>query len=95
MVSWVCISSCVDFSVFVTVTLQNVCGGGLLCVRDSSSGSDGEEIYGSSSGKGCVSSREGGIGDGSNRGRGDVSGGSLHYTSRGLLSAFSDTRVER
>ena len=85
MVSWVCISSCVDFSVFVTVTLQNVCGGGLLCVRDSSSGSDGEEIYGSSSG----------IGDGSNRGRGDVSGGSLHYTSRGLLSAFSDTRVER
>ena len=58
MVSWVCISSCVDFSIFVTVTLQNVCGGGLLCVRDSSSGSDGEEIYGSSSGKGCVSSRD-------------------------------------
>ena len=58
---WERISSGVDYA----VTLQNVGGGGLLGMRDGGSGSNGEDIYGSGSGKGCVSGREdvgGGVG---------------------------------
>ena len=73
---WVRISSGVDYTVFIAVTLQNVSGGGLLGVRDSGSGIDGEDIYGSVCGKDCVSGREDVSG-----GRGDVSGGSWRYTS--------------
>ena len=78
-------------------------GGGLqlLGVRDGGSGSDGKEIIGSGGvGKGCVSGREdicggGGSCNGCGDSRGDVSGGSSRYASRGLLSAFSHTRLER
>ena len=52
------ISSGVYYAVFNAVTLQNVGGGGLLGVRDGGSGSDGEDIYGSGGGKGCVCGRE-------------------------------------
>ena len=64
--SWVRISIGVDYAVFIAVTLQNVGSGWLLSMRDGGSGSDGEDIYGSGDGKGCVSSREdngGGSGD--------------------------------
>ena len=66
-----------DYAFFIAVTLQNVGGSGLLGVRDSGSGSDGEDIHGSGGGKGCLSS------------------GSSHYTFKGSLSAFSQTRPER
>ena len=38
--------------------MQTVGRGRLLGMRDSGSGSDGEDIYGSSGGKGCVCGRE-------------------------------------
>ena len=46
--AWVRISSGVDYAIM----LQNVGSSGLLGVRDGSSGSDGEDIHGSSGGKG-------------------------------------------
>ena len=52
--SWVHISGGVDYA----VTVQNVGGGGLLGMRDSGSGSGGDDIYGSGGMKGCVSGRE-------------------------------------
>ena len=67
--SWVRISSGVDYAVFIAVMQQKVAGGGLLGVKDGSSTNNGEDIYGSGGGKGCVSGREdvgggGGVGDG-------------------------------
>ena len=60
------ISSDVDYAVFIAIALQNVGVGGLLGVREGDSGRDGEDIYGSGGGKGCISIREevcgGGIG---------------------------------
>ena len=42
------ISSSIDYA----VTLQNVGGGGVLGMRNSGSGNNGEDIYGRGSGKG-------------------------------------------
>ena len=89
--SWVRMSSGNEYTVFFDVTLQNVGCGGLLGLRNGSSGSNGEDIYGSSGGKECISGREDICGCG---GRGDVSGGSSCFTSRGSLSAFSQSRLE-
>ena len=88
--SWVHISG----GVYYAVTVQNVGGGGLLGMRDGGSGSGGDDIYGSGGMKGCVSGREdvGGGGVGGGGGRGDVSGGSSRYTTRGSLSTlWTDT----
>ena len=91
---WVLISSGVDFAIFIAVTLQNVGGSGLLGVRDSGSASDGEDIYGSSGGKGCIISRED-VGGGAGSGGRGSKGSSLRFTSRGSLIAFSHTSLER
>ena len=52
------ISSGVGYGVFIAVNLQAFGGGGLLGVREGGSRRDGEDIYGSGGGKGCVSGRE-------------------------------------
>ena len=64
-VLWVRISSSIDYAVFIAVMLLNVSGCRLLRLRDRVSRSDGEDIYGSGGGKGCISSREDVVGGGS------------------------------